>query len=101
MICSTQKPVVTVDHRRDEPTLAFVRDRPARARYTNSVWIGSLVLGAVGLLKGRRAKPHWSFVDTLAHFGAIPVRERAVRNRNMITGVGVSVGLDFGVTLVE
>lgn len=85
----------------DEATLAFVRDRAARARYITSVCTGSLVLGAAGLLQGRRATSHWSVVDTLAHFGAVPVRERVVRDGNLITGAGVSAGLDFGVTLVE
>jgi putative intracellular protease/amidase len=85
----------------DEATLAFVRDRAARARYVTSVCTGSLVLGAAGLLKERRATSHWSVIDTLAQFGAIPVRERVVRDGNVITGAGVSAGLDFGVTLVE
>jgi transcriptional regulator GlxA family with amidase domain len=92
---------MALDHRHDEPKLAFVGDRAARAQYTNGVWIGSLVLGAAGLLKGRRATSHRSVIDTPAHFGAVPVRERAVRSRNMITGAGVSAGLDFGVTLFQ
>jgi transcriptional regulator GlxA family with amidase domain len=64
------------------------------------VCTGSLVLGAAGLLKGKRATSHWSVVDTLARFGATPVRERVVRDGDLITGAGVSAGMDFGVTLV-
>lgn len=91
----------TIGAASDAATLAFLRDRAPRARYVTSVCTGSLVLGAAGLLEGRRATSHWSVVDTLARFGAIPVRERVVRDGNVITGAGVSAGLDFGVTLVE
>jgi putative intracellular protease/amidase len=93
--------VGTIAAASDEPTLAFIRDRATRSRYVTSVCTGSLVLGAAGLLEGRRATSHWSVVDTLARFGAFPVRERVVRDGNVITGAGVSAGLDFGVTLVE
>jgi transcriptional regulator GlxA family with amidase domain len=90
-----------VEAAKDAATLAFVRDRASPARYTTSVCTGSLVLGAAGLLHGKRATSLWSVVDTLARFGATPVCERVVRDGNLITGAGVSAGLDFGVTLVE
>jgi putative intracellular protease/amidase len=91
----------TIAAAKDPATLAFVRERGARARYVTSVCTGSLVLGAAGLLGGRRATSHWSVVEALSQFGATPVRERIVRDGNVITGAGVSAGLDFGVTLVE
>jgi cyclohexyl-isocyanide hydratase len=58
-----------------------------------------LVLGAAGLLKGRRATCHWGAVDLLAHLGAIPTRERVVADGNLVTGAGVASGIDFALTL--
>jgi cyclohexyl-isocyanide hydratase len=85
----------------DPATLAFVRDRGSRARYVTSVCTGSLVLGAAGLLHGKRATSHFSVVPLLSHFGALPTYERVVMDGNVITGAGVSAGLDFGSALVE
>ena len=79
--------------------LDFVRRQAAGARYITSVCTGALVLGAAGLLKGRRATTHWASHDLLAAFGAIPVRERVVRDRNLFTGGGVTAGIDFALTL--
>ena len=84
----------------DPATRAFMSDRGARARYVTSVCSGSLILGAAGLLKGYRATSHWSVRDVLAGFGAIPTDARVVRDRNRITGAGVTAGLDFGLTMV-
>ena len=85
---------------RDPATVAFMRDRASRAKYVTSVCTGSLILGAAGALKGRRATTHWAAVPVLERFGAIPVRERVVRDGNLVTGAGVSAGLDFGSALV-
>jgi cyclohexyl-isocyanide hydratase len=84
----------------DAATLAFMADRGSRARYVTSVCTGSLILGAAGLLKGYRATSHWSTRDVLAEFGAIPTDSRVVRDRNRITGAGVTAGLDFGLQMV-
>lgn len=83
----------------DEETLAFLRKQAAGARYVTSVCTGSLVLGAAGLLKGYRAACHWASRDMLPAFGAIPVAERVVRDRNRISGGGVTAGIDFGLTM--
>jgi cyclohexyl-isocyanide hydratase len=80
----------------DDETLAFLRRQAAGARYVTSVCTGSLVLGAAGLLKGKRAATHWMSMDMLADFGATPVRERVVVDGNTITGGGVTAGIDFG-----
>jgi cyclohexyl-isocyanide hydratase len=58
------------------------------------------VLGAAGLLKGRRATTHWLARDFLAKFGAIPMPGRVVRDGNLITAGGVTAGVDFGLTVV-
>ncbi len=84
----------------DEQTLAFFADRGARAKYITSVCSGSLILGAAGLLKGYKATSHWCCRDALAGFGATPTDERVVRDRNRITGAGVTAGLDFGLIMV-
>lgn len=84
----------------DDAVLAFVRDQAARARYVTSVCTGALVLGAAGLLKGRRATTHWLSHDFLERFGAIPAHGRVVRDGNVITAGGVTAGIDFGLTVV-
>jgi cyclohexyl-isocyanide hydratase len=84
----------------DAEVLDFVRAKAARARYVTSVCTGSLVLGAAGLLKGRKATTHWFSHDLLARFGAIPVQGRVVRDGNLITAGGVTAGIDFGLTVV-
>jgi cyclohexyl-isocyanide hydratase len=58
-----------------------------------------LVLGAAGLLKGKRAATHWMSLEMLAHFGAIPMAERVVKDGNVITGGGVTAGIDFALTV--
>jgi len=84
----------------DEEVLGFLRDQAKRAGYVTSVCTGSLVLGAAGLLKGRRATTHWLSHDFLEKFGAIPVHGRVVRDGNLITAGGVTAGIDFGLTVV-
>jgi cyclohexyl-isocyanide hydratase len=84
----------------DETVLAFLRERAPNLRYLTSVCTGSLVLGAAGLLKGKRATSHWNAHDFLSHFGAIPVAERVVRDGTLITAGGVTSGIDFGLTVV-
>jgi cyclohexyl-isocyanide hydratase len=83
----------------DPETLDFLRRQAAGARYVTSVCTGSLVLGAAGLLKGYRSACHWAWREMLADFGAIPVAERVVRDRNRISGGGVTAGIDFGLTV--
>lgn len=85
----------------DAATLAWVRDRGARAKLVTSVCTGSLVLGAAGLLKGYRATSHWLTRDLLPITGAISTDGRVVRDRNRITGGGVTAGIDFGLSIVE
>ena len=76
----------------DQEVLAFLRRAAAAARYVVSVCTGSLVLGAAGLLRGRRAATHWMSRDMLRAFGAEPVTERVVVDGNVFTGGGVTAG---------
>jgi cyclohexyl-isocyanide hydratase len=69
------------------------------ARYLTSVCTGSLILGAAGLLKGRRAACHWAWRHLLPLFGAIPDEGRVVRDGDIITGGGVTAGIDFALTV--
>ena len=84
----------------DEETLAFLRAQAAGARYVTSVCTGALVLGAAGLIKGKRATTHWASHRFLAAFGAIPVEARVVRDGNLMTGGGVTAGIDFALALI-
>jgi len=84
----------------DAEVLAFLRKQAAAARYVTSVCTGALVLGAAGLLRGKRATTHWASHDFLAQLGAIPVHDRVVRDGNLFTGGGVTAGIDFALTLV-
>ncbi len=69
------------------------------ARYLTSVCTGSIVLGAAGLLKGKRAACHWAWRDLLPLFGAIPDASRVARDGNVITGGGVTTGIDFALVV--
>ena len=89
-----------VDDAVDSTTvLDFVARQGRAARYVTSVCTGALVLGAAGLLHGYRATTHWASLEFLPLFGATPVRERVVVDRNRITGGGVTAGIDFGLAL--
>ena len=91
----------TLDAARDAATLKFVQNRGGMSDYVTSVCTGSVLLGAAGLLKGYKATSHWITRDLLADFGATPVDQRVVVDRNRITGAGVTSGLDFGLKLVQ
>jgi cyclohexyl-isocyanide hydratase len=84
----------------DEATLAFVRRQAEGARFVTSVCTGALVLGAAGLLNGKRATTHWASHEVLEAHGAVRVHARVVRDGNLMTGGGVTAGIDFALTLV-
>lgn len=91
----------TFEHARDETLLGWLRQASTTATWTASVCSGSVILASAGLLEGKRATSHWAAVQTLRAFGAIPVGdERIVHSGDgIVTGAGVSAGIDLGLWL--
>jgi cyclohexyl-isocyanide hydratase len=83
----------------DEEALSFLCKQAAGAKYVTSVCTGSLVLGAAGPLTGKRATCNWAAIDHLKLLGAIPVSEKVVIDGNVVTGAGVTSGIDFALAL--
>jgi putative intracellular protease/amidase len=84
----------------DRETIEFVRQQARAAKYVTSVCTGAFVLGAAGLLKGRRATTHWAYTDLLPLVGATYEKARVVKDGNVITGGGVTAGIDFGLSVI-
>ena len=89
----------TMDVMQDGEALDWVRRVGEGADWVTSVCTGSLILGAAGLLRGYEATTHWASHEQLAFFGAVPVRQRVVLDRNRLTGGGVTSGIDFALAL--
>jgi len=84
----------------DEEILAWVREAHAHARLSTSVCTGSLILGAAGLLRGKRATTHWAAAALLEQYGATYAKERVVEDGDLLTAAGVSAGIDGALTAV-
>jgi cyclohexyl-isocyanide hydratase len=84
---------------RDKTFLSELRRLAVTARLVTSVCTGSLALGAAGLLRGKRATTNWAWFGLLEPFGAIADTARVVRDGNVITGGGVTAGIDFALTV--
>jgi transcriptional regulator GlxA family with amidase domain len=84
----------------DEAVLSWLRRIDEGTKWTTSVCTGSLVLGAAGLLEGKRATSHWAFLEQLRDFGADPVGGRYVQDGKVVTAAGVSAGIDMALHLV-
>jgi len=80
--------------------LAELRRLASSAEFVTSVCTGSLLLAAAGLLSGKRAASHWAWRELLRDFGAIPDAGRVVRDGNVITGGGVTAGIDLALAIV-
>lgn len=85
---------------RDEELLEWLREVDRTTRWTTSVCTGSLLLGAAGLLQGRRATTNWAVLDALREFGAEPVGGRFVEDGKVVTAAGVTAGIDMALHLV-
>lgn len=88
-----------VEQLNDAVTMDFLRAQGRTARYVTSVCNGSLLLGAAGLIRGYKSACHWMWRHYLPQFGAEPVAARVVRDRNRLSGGGVTSGIDFAFTL--
>ena len=84
----------------DEAFMGEIRRLGAQSRYLTSVCTGSLILAAAGFLNGKRAACHWAWRELLEPFGAIVDTRRVARDGNIITGGGVTAGLDFAFTVL-
>jgi cyclohexyl-isocyanide hydratase len=91
----------TADAMLDDAFMAQIRRLGSGARYLTSVCTGSLILGAAGFLQGRRAATHWAWREFLPAFGAVVSEELVECDRNVITGGGVTAGIDFALVLAE
>jgi transcriptional regulator GlxA family with amidase domain len=83
----------------DDRVLEWLRAAHEGTTWTTSVCTGALVLGAAGILDGRRATSHWVYRDRLREFGAEPVAERVVEDGKVITAAGVAAGIDMALHL--
>jgi putative intracellular protease/amidase len=83
----------------DPAAVEWVRQAHETSQWTTSVCTGSLLLGAAGVLEGKRATSHWAVRESLRNFGAEPVSERVVIEGKVITAAGVSAGIDMALTL--
>ena len=84
----------------DRDLIEFVQRQARTARYVTTVCTGAFILGAAGLLKGRRATTHWGYAELLPLVGATYEKRRVVRDGNLITAGGVTSGIDFGLEVV-
>jgi transcriptional regulator GlxA family with amidase domain len=84
----------------DEELLGWLREVDRATRWTTSVCTGSLLLGAAGLLEGKRATSNWLALDALREFGAEPVGGRFVEDGKVLTAAGVTAGIDMALHLV-
>jgi cyclohexyl-isocyanide hydratase len=84
----------------DTAIVEFVRQQSTDATWVTSVCTGSFVLGAAGLLQGKRATCHWGYTHLLPLFGATHEAARVVRDGNLVTAGGVTSGIDFALELI-
>lgn len=84
----------------DQDIITFIRTQAKGAKWVTSVCTGSMLLGAAGLLHGKRATSHWAYVHLLPLFGAIYEETRVVTDGNLITAGGVTSGIDFALEVI-
>ncbi|WP_428354949.1 DJ-1/PfpI family protein [Methyloprofundus sp.] len=90
----------TLKAMQNQQFIAFIKAKAAKAKYITSVCTGSLLLAKAGLLKGKKATSHWTTLDILAKFGTTAVKERVVWDGNIVTGGGVTAGIDFALEIL-
>ncbi|HEV3072412.1 MAG TPA: DJ-1/PfpI family protein [Solirubrobacteraceae bacterium] len=85
----------------DGPVHEWLRKAHETTTWTASVCTGSLILGAAGLLEGKRATSNWQAYEELGQLGAEVVPERVVFAGKIVTAAGVTAGIDMALTLVQ
>jgi cyclohexyl-isocyanide hydratase len=85
----------------DTALVDFVQQQAKGAEWVTSVCTGAFILGAAGLLHGKRATTHWAYTQLLHHYGATYEEARVVRDGNLVTAGGVTSGIDFALQLIE
>lgn len=90
----------TVEAMENQAYLSELRRLAAQARFVTSVCTGSLLLAAAGLLRGKRAACHWAWRELLSEFGVTPDAARIVRDGNVISGGGVTAGIDMALSVM-
>lgn len=90
---------VTREMTRDHPILDWIRSAHEHTTYTTSVCTGAQLLGAAGLLRGIKATTHWVAYDALREYGAEPTGQRVVFDGRIVTGAGVSAGIDLALAV--
>jgi cyclohexyl-isocyanide hydratase len=101
VICVPGGGMGQIEVMKDPDILSFLQQQSATAQYVTAVCTGSMILAAAGVLQGYKAACHWAFRDQLAMLGVDVVPERVVIDRNLVTGAGVTSGIDFGLTLLS
>lgn len=82
------------------PIIDWIRAAHEHTTFTVSVCTGAFLLGAAGLLDGLRATTHWAGYDELRKYGAEPTEERVVFQDRIVTGAGVSAGIDLALAIL-
>jgi cyclohexyl-isocyanide hydratase len=85
----------------DGSIVEFFKKQSVGAKYITSVCTGAFILGAAGLLKGKKATTHWAYTSLLPEVGAVYQESRVVVDGNIYTGGGVTAGIDFALMLAR
>ncbi|MEV0698125.1 DJ-1/PfpI family protein [Saccharopolyspora sp. NPDC050389] len=85
----------------DEELVSWLAAVHPNTTWTTSVCTGSLLLAKAGILTGKRATTHWTVREVLGELGAEVVTDRVVFDGKVVTGAGVSAGIDMGLRLAS
>jgi transcriptional regulator GlxA family with amidase domain len=86
------------------PLVPWLRRHGPRIKTIVSICTGAFVLGAAGILDGRRATTHWMHLDALrVRFPKVRVIDEGiyVEDRGVWTSAGLTAGIDLTLALVE
>lgn len=86
---------------KNEKILSFIKDRYSELKYLSSICTGALIIGAAGILEDKLATTYHTAFDELSQMGAVPKVSKVVQDGKIITGAGVSSGIDVGLYLLS